>query len=47
MRSARNVANRVHVFADGYDVETGAAEAVFGNPQHETTKAFLHQAGNR
>lgn len=45
MHFAREVANRVHVFADGFDVECGPPEALFGDPQHATTKAFLQQAG--
>ena len=44
MAFARNVASTVHVFADGYDVETGPPEKVFENPQHKVTKAFLTQA---
>jgi ABC-type polar amino acid transport system ATPase subunit len=38
---ARNVANKVHVFVDGHDVESGPPEAVFENPQHGFTRAFL------
>ncbi|MFF8818292.1 MULTISPECIES: amino acid ABC transporter ATP-binding protein [Leucobacter] len=41
MTFAREVADRVVFMADGYIVETGAPEAVFGNPQHERTKSFL------
>ncbi len=41
MAFARNVASTVHVFADGYDVETGAPEKVFENPQHRVTQTFL------
>jgi polar amino acid transport system ATP-binding protein len=41
MHFAREVADRVHVFADGYDVEVGSPDEVFGNPQHATTRAFL------
>jgi ABC-type polar amino acid transport system ATPase subunit len=44
MNFARNVANRVHVFADGLDVESGPPQAVFEAPRHVITKAFLHQA---
>jgi polar amino acid transport system ATP-binding protein len=43
MSFARNVADRVHVFADGYDVECGPPSRVFENPQHPTTKSFLTQ----
>jgi ABC-type polar amino acid transport system ATPase subunit len=35
------IANTVHVFADGRRAEHGATQAVFGDPQHETTRAFL------
>lgn len=41
MTFAREVADRVVFMADGYIVETGSPEAVFGNPQHERTRAFL------
>jgi polar amino acid transport system ATP-binding protein len=41
MHFAKEVADRVHVFADGHDVEVGAPDEVFGNPRHPTTKAFL------
>lgn len=44
MSFARNVADTVHVFAGGYDVETGPPEKVFENPEHEITKSFLQQA---
>ena len=44
MHFARSVANRVHVFAGGYDVESGPPSEVFENPQHDTTRAFLKQA---
>ncbi len=43
MGFARNVANRVHVFADGYDVENGPPARVFEDPQHPTTRSFLSQ----
>jgi ABC-type polar amino acid transport system ATPase subunit len=43
MGFARNVASQVHVFADGYDVESGPPAKVFGSPQHPTTQAFLSQ----
>lgn len=45
MHFARNVADRVHVFAGGHDVEFGPPREVFENPQHETTRSFLQQAG--
>jgi polar amino acid transport system ATP-binding protein len=41
MHFARNVADRVHVFAGGHDVESGTAEQVFEEPRHEVTRAFL------
>lgn len=42
MGFAREVANRV-IFMDGGDiVEQGPSEAFFAAPQHERTKAFLH-----
>ena len=44
MSFARNVATRVHVFADGLDVEHGPPERVFEDPRHATTRAFLRQA---
>jgi polar amino acid transport system ATP-binding protein len=44
MSFARNVADRVHVFAGGYDVENGPPEQVFESPQHEITKSFLREA---
>ena len=45
MRFARQVSDHVHVFAGGHDVEFGPPDKVFGDPQHETTKAFLKEAG--
>jgi ABC-type polar amino acid transport system ATPase subunit len=44
MHFARRVANKVHVFAGGHDVENGPPGDVFENPQHETTRSFLRQA---
>ena len=44
MNFARNLASKVHVFADGLDVESGPPQAIFEDPQHAITKAFLHQA---
>jgi len=37
----RAVADTVHVFANAQRVEHGSTEAVFAEPQHETTRAFL------
>jgi ABC-type polar amino acid transport system ATPase subunit len=45
MHFARNVADHVHVFAGGHDVEHGTPDAVFGSPQHEITKSFFEKAG--
>jgi len=43
MGFAREVANKV-IFMDGGEiVEAGTPEEVFGNPQHERTKAFLQK----
>ncbi|HEX4999815.1 MAG TPA: amino acid ABC transporter ATP-binding protein [Terriglobia bacterium] len=43
MRFARNVANRVHVFAGGLAVEQGPPQQVFNDPRHPTTQSFLRQ----
>ena len=42
MGFAREVANRVIFMDGGYIVEQGPAEHFFASPQHERTKAFLH-----
>ena len=42
MGFAREVANRVIFMDGGYIVEQGPAESFFAAPQHERTKAFLH-----
>jgi ABC-type polar amino acid transport system ATPase subunit len=39
----RAVADTVHVFADSRRVEHGPTQAVFAEPQHETTRAFLRK----
>ena len=44
MHFARRVANRVHVFAGGHDVESGPPSEIFESPRHETTRSFLEQA---
>jgi ABC-type polar amino acid transport system ATPase subunit len=44
MTFARNLADKVHVFAEGLAVESGPPAAVFENPQHAVTKAFLQRA---
>ncbi|WP_216829658.1 amino acid ABC transporter ATP-binding protein [Alkalihalobacterium elongatum] len=41
MGFAREVADRVIFMDGGYIVEEGEPEALFGNPQHERTQAFL------
>ncbi|MGN0325138.1 MAG: amino acid ABC transporter ATP-binding protein [Lachnospiraceae bacterium] len=41
MAFARDVADRVIFMADGYVVEEGKPEDVFGSPKEERTKAFL------
>ena len=41
MAFARDVADRVIFMADGYIVEQGTPEEVFGNPREERTRAFL------
>jgi len=47
MHFARNVANHVHVFAGGKVVESGPPDRLFADPRHETTRAFLREAGVR
>ena len=42
MGFAREVANRVIFMDGGHIVEQNAAEAFFAQPQHERTRAFLH-----
>ena len=44
MQFARTVADHVHVFAGGHDVEHGPPSAVFEAPQHEVTRSFLQKA---
>ena len=39
----RAIADTVHVFAGGRRVEHGPTSAVFENPTHETTRAFLRK----
>jgi polar amino acid transport system ATP-binding protein len=41
MAFARDVADRVIFMADGYVVEEGTPDQVFGNPKEERTKTFL------
>ncbi|MCK6459239.1 MAG: amino acid ABC transporter ATP-binding protein [Planctomycetes bacterium] len=47
MHFARSVAGSVHVFAGGRVVESGPPDRVFSDPRHETTRAFLREAGVR
>ncbi len=42
MGFARDVADRVIFMADGYIVEQGTPEEIFGNPQNPRTKEFLN-----
>ena len=42
MEFAKNVADVVIYMSDGVIVEMGPPEQIFGNPQEEKTKAFLH-----
>ncbi|MGI5949302.1 amino acid ABC transporter ATP-binding protein [Peptoniphilus sp.] len=41
MGFAREVGDRILFMADGYIVESGTPEEVFGNPKHERTQNFL------
>ena len=41
MGFAREVGDRILFMADGYIVESGTPEEVFGNPKHDRTKNFL------
>ena len=43
MAFAKAAADRVVFMADGLIVETGTPVEVFGNPQHERTRAFIGQ----
>lgn len=43
MAFARAAADRVVFMADGRIVEEGTPQAIFENPQHERTKAFIRQ----
>ena len=42
MEFAKSVADVVIYMADGIIVEMGPPEQIFGDPQEEKTKAFLH-----
>lgn len=44
MNFARDVCDHVHVFAEGFDVEQGPPEQVFGDPRHPITQSFLRIA---
>ncbi|MER1957754.1 MAG: amino acid ABC transporter ATP-binding protein [Solibacillus sp.] len=41
MEFAKEVADRVIFMADGYIIEEGTPQEIFGNPQNERTKRFL------
>lgn len=41
MEFAKEVADRVIFMADGYIIEEGTPQQIFGNPQNERTKKFL------
>ena len=45
MYFAREVADVVHVFANGKSVESGPPEKVLDDPQHEVTRGFLQAVG--
>jgi ABC-type polar amino acid transport system ATPase subunit len=44
MSFARRVAHTVHVMYAGRIAESGPPEQIFGQPRHETTRAFLAEA---
>lgn len=46
MSFARDVADQVIFMDDGYILEQGTPEEVFGNPKHERTKHFLGKYNN-
>ncbi|KXU04916.1 Glutamine transport ATP-binding protein GlnQ [Weissella sp. DD23] len=46
MGFAKQVADRVVFFADGYIREEGTPEEVFNNPQDERTRDFLNKVLN-
>jgi len=46
MNFARRAAKTVHVFSEGRVAESGPPEQVFGAPQQEVTKDFLHECEN-
>lgn len=43
MGFAKEVADRVMFMADGEFIESGTPDQLFGNPQHERTRAFLNR----
>jgi len=43
MGFARNVADRMFFFDDGWLVESGTPEQIFSNPAEDRTKLFLSQ----
>jgi polar amino acid transport system ATP-binding protein len=42
MHFARDVSHRVMMFDHGQVIEQGPPEQIFGAPQHDRTRAFLH-----
>jgi len=47
MGFAREVADRVTVFADGDIIESGPPKEIFTNPKNERTKMFLDRVRRR
>lgn len=47
MDFARDIADRVVVFADGEVIESGPPEQLFSNPRHERTRLFLSRVLKR
>jgi len=46
MSFARSAATRVHLFAEGKDIEHAPPEQFFGAPEHPATKAFLSRSAS-
>lgn len=47
MSFARSVASTIHVMHAGQIVESGPPDQIFENPQHDVTRVFLNQTGDR
>ncbi len=47
MGFAKEVADRIVVFAEGDIIESGPPEEIFSNPKHERTKMFLSRVLKR